>query len=224
MSKEWDQFFAENPAPANFHLSEEKMVSFISCQQAMQMPLVLVTSGGTTVPLEVNTVRFVDNFSAGTRGSASAEYFLQQGFAVIFLHRENSLEPFSRHFKPSELLAAMEVDQEGGISVGDEEMARQLRPVVENANKYKNNLCKVSFTSLSDYLWLLRSASQQLGKTGQSSCLLFLAAAVSDFYIPAKRLPEHKIQSSGGPPAKGRCEVPSGTGGCLLPRWACLHC
>ena len=67
MSKEWDQFFAENPAPANFHLSEEKMVSFISCQQAMQMPLVLVTSGGTTVPLEVNTVRFVDNFSAGTR-------------------------------------------------------------------------------------------------------------------------------------------------------------
>ena len=26
------------------------------------------------MPLEHNTVRFVDNFSAGTRGAASAEY------------------------------------------------------------------------------------------------------------------------------------------------------
>lgn len=30
-------------------------------------------SGGTTVPLESRTVRFIDNFSAGTRGSSSAE-------------------------------------------------------------------------------------------------------------------------------------------------------
>jgi len=39
------------------------------------------------IPLEHNTVRFVDNFSAGTRGSVSAEYFLEQGYAVIFMHR-----------------------------------------------------------------------------------------------------------------------------------------
>ena len=36
-------------------------------------PVVLVTSGGTTVPLEKNTVRFIDNFSRGERGAASAE-------------------------------------------------------------------------------------------------------------------------------------------------------
>ena len=29
--------------------------------------------------------------------------------------------------------------------------------------------------------------------------LLYLAAAVSDFYIPASQMPCHKIQSSGGP-------------------------
>ena len=46
-----------------------------------------IKSGGTTVPLEQNTVRFIDNFSAGTRGSASAEYFLGAGYQVIFLHR-----------------------------------------------------------------------------------------------------------------------------------------
>lgn len=44
-------------------------------------------SGGTTIPLEHNTVRYVDNFSAGTRGSVSAEYFLEHGYAVIFMHR-----------------------------------------------------------------------------------------------------------------------------------------
>ncbi|VDK65121.1 unnamed protein product [Anisakis simplex] len=35
--------------------------------------IALVTSGGTRVPLEKNAVRFIDNFSMGTRGSASAE-------------------------------------------------------------------------------------------------------------------------------------------------------
>lgn len=36
-------------------------------------PLVLVTSGGTSVPLEKNTVRTIENFSTGKRGAASAE-------------------------------------------------------------------------------------------------------------------------------------------------------
>ncbi len=49
------------------------------------------------MPLERNTVRFVDNFSAGTRGAVSAEHFLRAGWAVIFLHRRFSLEPFLRH-------------------------------------------------------------------------------------------------------------------------------
>lgn len=47
----------------------------------------MLKSGGTTVPLEHNTVRFVDNFSAGSRGSISTEYFLENGYAVIFLYR-----------------------------------------------------------------------------------------------------------------------------------------
>lgn len=36
-------------------------------------PLVIITSGGTTIPLEKNTVRFIDNFSTGSRGATSAE-------------------------------------------------------------------------------------------------------------------------------------------------------
>lgn len=32
-----------------------------------------------------------------------------------------------------------------------------------------------------------------------SEAMFYLAAAVSDFYIPASEMPEHKIQSSEGP-------------------------
>lgn len=47
-------------------------------------------------------MRFLDNFSAGTRGAASAEQFLRTGkYAVIFLHRQHSLQPFSRHYSHS---------------------------------------------------------------------------------------------------------------------------
>jgi hypothetical protein len=51
------------------------------------------------VPLEKNMVRFVDNFSMGTRGASSAEYFLEAGYAVVFLHRQHSLQPWSRHWQ-----------------------------------------------------------------------------------------------------------------------------
>lgn len=65
------------------------------------------------MPLEHNTVRFVDNFSAGTRGSASAEYFLDQGYAVIFMHRIKSLEPFLRHFSGQQFFDMLELAENG---------------------------------------------------------------------------------------------------------------
>ena len=58
--------------------------------------LAFVTSGGTSVPLEKNTVRSIENFSTGLRGARSAEYFLRNGFAVIFLYRDKSIKPFKR--------------------------------------------------------------------------------------------------------------------------------
>lgn len=57
-------------------------------------PIIFITSGGTSVPLEKNTVRSVENFSTGIRGSRSAEYFLKNGYPVIFFHRLTSAKPF----------------------------------------------------------------------------------------------------------------------------------
>lgn len=45
----------------------------------------------------------------------------------------------------------------------------------------------VTFTTVSDYFWLLRAACECLGPLGPKA-LLYLAAAVSDFYIPSSEL------------------------------------
>ncbi|XP_006840060.1 PREDICTED: phosphopantothenate--cysteine ligase-like [Chrysochloris asiatica] len=56
----------------------------------------------------------------------------------------------------------------------------------------------VEFTTLTEYLHLLQAAAQALNPLG-SSAMFYLAAAMSDFYVPVSEMPEHKIQSSRGP-------------------------
>eukprot|EP00746_Dinoflagellata_sp_MGD_P145000 gnl/MRDRNA2_/MRDRNA2_77681_c0_seq1.p1 gnl/MRDRNA2_/MRDRNA2_77681_c0~~gnl/MRDRNA2_/MRDRNA2_77681_c0_seq1.p1 ORF type:complete len:731 (+),score=139.11 gnl/MRDRNA2_/MRDRNA2_77681_c0_seq1:203-2194(+) len=55
--------------------------------------LAVVTSGGTTVPLEKRTVRFIDNFSTGTRGAKLSESLINNDFRVIFFTRKGSVQP-----------------------------------------------------------------------------------------------------------------------------------
>nr|CAG4641797.1 EOG090X085T [Eurycercus lamellatus] len=174
-------------------------------------------SGGTTVPLEQNTVRFIDNFSAGTRGSASAEYFLQAGYYVIFLHRFKSLEPFTRHLTGKNFFDILDVLPENEIQIL-ESGKRPLRMLAEKYQMYKKHLIMVSFNTLSDYLWLLRGAAQEMHILGPLA-LLYLAAAVSDFYIPKNQMPDHKIQSSGGPLSLSLQLVPKMLGP-LVNTWA----
>ena len=71
--------------------------------------------------------RFVDNFSAGTRGSASAEYFLEAGYKVIFLHREKSLLPYARHLDTYQLMQDMSVTQSGDIVISGDIMVTLRR-------------------------------------------------------------------------------------------------
>ncbi|CAG2107577.1 unnamed protein product [Medioppia subpectinata] len=116
--QEIQQFFTELKEPHNLDVIREDVKQF--CNHNSNEKIVLITSGGTTVPFEQNTVRFVDNFSAGTRGSASAD---------------------------------------------------------------KDRLLSITFTTLDEYLFLLREIALILEKKGVNG-MLYLAAAVSDFYIP----------------------------------------
>merc|ERR1712232_1435332 len=62
------------------------------------------------------------------------------------------------------------------------------------ANDFCDQLFPVGFTTIFDYLFLLREACQSIENVGANG-IVFLAAAVSDFYIPEGEMVSEKIQS-----------------------------
>ncbi|KAI2810037.1 hypothetical protein RDWZM_002880 [Blomia tropicalis] len=189
-----EEFFAQLTKPKNLDSIRDKAREF--CQRNSHLKIALVTSGGTTIPIELNTVRFVDNFSAGTRGSASTEYLLKtEQYAVIFLFRHKSLEPFWRHFSSDELFSHLDVNPETNQVTVCPSFQPKLKEVISEQKKSENRLLKITFTTLSEYLFTLRELTMVLNELG-SKAMLYLAAAVSDFYIPPENLAIHKIQSS----------------------------
>ena len=188
-----------NPPPERLRVQVASTKTFIEHHHRAGRKVVLVTSGGTTVPLEVRTVRFIDNFSSGHRGAASAESFLDANYAVIFVHREHSLLPYSRHFSHSVdgILDVLTEGNDGKIEAEaqyQEKLGDQLRRY--QAAKRNNQLLLIPYTTITDYLWLFRTIPAIMQLLG-SSALIYLAAAVSDFFIPRNKLAEHKIQSRG---------------------------
>jgi phosphopantothenate-cysteine ligase len=71
-------YFSATRAPAGEDERREQLLDFLERHRVVGRCVAVVTSGGTTVPLERNTVRFLDNFSTGARGAASAEYVSAQ--------------------------------------------------------------------------------------------------------------------------------------------------
>jgi phosphopantothenate-cysteine ligase len=50
----------------------------------------------------------------------------------------------------------------------------------------------LTFVTVNDYLWLLRAVSQELSVLGRSG-MYYLAAAVSDFFLPRRRLVRDRL-------------------------------
>ncbi|KDR80253.1 hypothetical protein GALMADRAFT_242588 [Galerina marginata CBS 339.88] len=201
-----EEYFATQLPPATLQHDVEKVREFVERQKREGREVVLVTSGGTTVPLELNVVRFLDNFSAGTRGATSAEYFLKAGYAVIFMHRQFSLQPFSRHYSHStnpflDFLDIDPPDVEGTaprISVTPNKRDNLLRILTEYKRVHAlGTLHTLTFVTVNDYLWLLRAVSQEMAVLKRKA-MFYLAAAVSDFFLPRQKMSEHKIQSGKG--------------------------
>lgn len=163
------------------------------------IPFFGLQSGGTTIPLEKNTVRYLDNFSGGRRGASSAEYFIKNGYSVIFLHRKNSLQPYSRHFLIHKYLNFLKVGDNDEIVV-----SQDLKPKILDllkASKFTADhefLLQVPFVSLTDYLIYLKRICDIMAPYGKKT-LIYSSAAVSDFYLPVEDMAEHKIQSRDGP-------------------------
>ena len=145
-------------------------------------------------------------FSPGTRGATSAEYFLKQGYAVIFMHRQFSLQPFSRNYSHSThpFLDFLEIDAAlppSSYSNDPSPSAAQHHITVKTAERaallsvlraYKvvqaeGTLHTLTFVTVNDYLYLLRAISKEMKRLGPTA-MYYLAAAVSDFFLPRQKM------------------------------------
>ncbi|CAI6335862.1 unnamed protein product [Periconia digitata] len=192
-----NDYFSNEPPPKDLKANITLAREFIRRHGDEGRRLVLVTSGGTTVPLETHTVRYIDNFSAGTRGATSAEYFLQHGYAVIFLHRQFSLLPYSRHYSHNTRSFLDYMREENGRVVVDEQQSADMLEVLRQYTNVKREgrLLILSFVTITEYLWDLREVAKLMRPLGPKA-MFYLAAAVSDFFVPKDRMVEHKIQSN----------------------------
>ncbi|KAI3648604.1 hypothetical protein MP228_006458 [Amoeboaphelidium protococcarum] len=207
------EFFAHHEESEHIKANCQKALAFMEHQKSLGRKIVLLTSGGTQVPLEKNMVRFIDNFSLGTRGAASAEYFLRLGYAVIFMHREGSLQPFIRHWQQShkkhgEVARAfpegfafpwLDISSDGEVAIKPEDLRKMSASLSELQHFHsQKQILLLDYITVHDYLFMLRSVSRSLGSMLGKNALWYLAAAVSDFCIPSSDLATHKIQSADG--------------------------
>lgn len=173
---------------------------FLECNASRRV--VCITSGGTKVPLEVNMVRCIDNFSRGERGASSAQYFLSRGYAVVYLYRTGSIMPFTRSIRKNisyeidhHLLSSMRISTSGAIEVQvpDSHGNLAIKEDLDAFQDYssKNLIHFIAFESVTDYLERLEMIARAMARL-ESNGMFYLAAAVSDFYIPSSEVTKNK--------------------------------
>lgn len=79
-----------------------------------------------------------------------------------------------------------------------QEFQEPLKKLMAKEQRLAGNLLQIPFTTLNEYLALLKALCLALEPLGKR-WLAFLAAAVSDFHLPMNQTATHKIQSSDGP-------------------------
>ncbi|KAF7459326.1 phosphopantothenate--cysteine ligase [Cryptosporidium felis] len=163
--------------------------------QIFNRSIAVITSGGTYVPLEKNMVRFIENVSTGTRGAHSAEHFLKSGFSVLFFHRKGSHLPFtvdcpSKHDLIMEIVKSIASSKEREYN--DKLYSEIFIESSKNLVKYADKLFLMEFGSITEYFDGIKEITLLTGKFSKN-VIFFLAAAVSDFYIPEKLLSHNKI-------------------------------
>lgn len=213
LDAEIKSFFESAPPLKNGDDISEKLKEFIGRNSlpsgnGSARKVVCVTSGGTTVPLERRCVRYIDNFSSGHRGAASTEYFIKAGYAVIFLHRRGTCQPHCRSLPEDPLLECFEVTDEPNIRVRQSDSEAVKRAITEHhAAVAEGLLLKLPFTTIFEYLQMLQMIAISMRSLG-APAMFYLAAAVSDFYVPWRSMVEHKIQSASGPLDMRLVQVP----------------
>jgi phosphopantothenate-cysteine ligase len=87
--------------------------------------------------------------------------------------------------------------EEDGRVIVDQQHQDQMLQVLRQYNEAKRDdkLLILSYVTITEYLWNLREVAQLMQPLGPKA-MFYLAAAVSDFFVPQDRMVEHKIQSN----------------------------
>ena len=144
---------------------------------------------------------------------------MKAGYAVIFMHRQHSLQPFSRHYSHStnpflDFLEIEDRNDAGGSTLQDSSHSSSLEqkaPAItvrssnpahlyEVLSAYKSvqragTLHTLTFVTVNEYLWLLRAVAKELNAVGRGA-MYYLAAAVSDFFLPRSRMVRQFLELS----------------------------
>ena len=134
-----------------------------------EIPVVVVTADGVTVPLEANTVRSIDSMSVASLsphdqaiGVLSAEYFLSKGYRVIYIHRKDSAYfPFTKAFR--RISGAQRANQPAFIQSfsqvkGELEMSLDSSSIPSYASAY--DLIGLESQIMRSVLWEKESSNQ----------------------------------------------------------------
>lgn len=128
------------------------------------------------------------------------------GYSVIFMHRKHSLQPFARHFQITSLPAGTASEKSGWLDrfVIETDASGEQRVMLDQKSKEHSKLLTLlpkleiikkerrlfllEFQEVHEYLRMLRDVSGLMGKIMGAHAMWYLAAAVSDFYIPEEQL------------------------------------
>lgn len=111
------------------------------------------------------------------------------------MHRQFSLQPFSRHYSHSTnpFLDFLDVIEDASSSSsevlvkpeGKEFLIQVLRARRDALSR--GMLHTLTFVTVNEYLFLLRAMSEELAIMKEHA-MFYLAAAVSDFYLPREKM------------------------------------
>ena len=109
------------------------------------------------VPLEKNSVRFIENLSKGTRGARSCEQFLESGYRVIMVVRDTAEKPFGSMVSARKpWFDVLAQDAKGVVGVRSkyqERVSDNLRG--HNKARKDRTLLTLEYSSIFEYLVLL---------------------------------------------------------------------
>lgn len=202
-------FFEENLVSDTQQALGEKVahaqafIDGLPLQDRQRCPgIAFITSGGTTVPLEVKAVRFITNFSSGGRGALLVETLVQRGWACILLHHKTAIMPFRRVVDSlsTATLFQMICPGEAGPATTTHEVPEEIQKMASLMRQSTGLVHYVSYDSVAEYLYLLRGVSRLLCRPAMQlvPCIFFAAAAVSDYFLPLPQMSHEKISGGDG--------------------------